>query len=478
MTDLTSSQSIEEKLYAANRVLPRPEFLAGLRARLAEKPPRPLTLNERVRLAFRRPAWVLTVGILLVLMVALALAGPQRVLAALQGIFGYIPRVGFISKESAAALKKPVELAQNGQTFQVEQLLASSKETVMVLHIQGFPAYQDIGLDHGISLTLADGSALLPQSYGIDSTGTPGEYTGVFKFQPLPVATRQITVTWKRSPEVQSSEPANWQIPVTLFPISDPDLAKLLPNSYMPDNASTTYQGITLKIDQISTTLSDTAVHLQMIFPEVFDSASPNAVVLMDEKGGTYQSQKGQVYFEDNGQSPQVLTTPGPTPKVFKSLLETLSFPAINPAVKQLALQVNQLNFRASPYVTFTVDLGSRPSVSDRWSINQLISIGDIPIRVNFARLISLSKDAPGGNGKSMTGLVLDIDPVNPGQVQLNQIWLRIWGAQHVYDPATTTWVPAWSPDQVPSGVVEIHLDIVQGILFGDWKIQWAHQKP
>ncbi len=198
----------------------------------------------------------------------------------------------------------------------------------------------------------------------------------------------------------------------------------------------------------------------------------------MDELGRTYQNQKGQVHFEDNGQSYQVLTTPGPTPQVFRSLHETLDFPGIDPAAKRLTLQADQLDFRASPYVAFSIDLGAHPSAGDSWPINQEISIGEFSFRVNSARLVALDKDATGSRGQAWLGLVLDLDPMNPDQVQLSQIWLRVWGAQEVYERASFTWAAAWLPDQVPSGPIDIHLDGVQGTLYGDWKIQWEHQKP
>lgn len=425
-----------------------------------------------------RPAWTVALAILLLLIIGTLVIGPQRVYAAIQSLFGYVPGVGFVSTDSAAALREPVELTQNGQTLQVEQLLSSNKETILVLRLKGFPAYQNIDLDHGIWLELADGSALLPHSYGVGSTGNPGEYTGVFKFHTLPAGVRQVSVLWKQSSSAQSSEPVNWKIPVTLYPLSDTDVAKLLPNSYEPDNASSTRQGITLKIDLVSSSPAYTAVRIQMIFPEVFDFVSPNSAVLIDELGMTYQIKNNQVNFDDNGQAYRILTTPGSTPQVFKNLHETLEFFAIDPSAKQLTLQVDQLSFRASPYTTFTVDLGSHPSAGDSWPINQILTIEDLSLRVNSARLESLENDAPGSNGNPILGLVLDLEPIDPHQAKLDQIWIRVEGAQEVYDKATYTWASAWSPDKVPTGIVDINLDKVQGILFGEWKIQWDQQEP
>ncbi len=127
---------------------------------------------------------------------------------------------------------------------------------------------------------MADGNAILSRDFAVNVTATPGEYTGVFKFNPLPSGTRQVTVAWVSSSSAQPAEPVKWQVPVTLYPISDPDIAKLMPNSYEPDQALATRQGITLKIDQVFSSPSDLAVRVQMIFPRVFAFARPNAVVL------------------------------------------------------------------------------------------------------------------------------------------------------------------------------------------------------
>jgi hypothetical protein len=57
--------------------------------------------------------------------------------------------VGFVNKESALALRDPIEQVQNGQTFQVEQILASQKETVLVVRIQGVPSLPGCWLESG-----------------------------------------------------------------------------------------------------------------------------------------------------------------------------------------------------------------------------------------------------------------------------------------------------------------------------------------
>jgi hypothetical protein len=364
-------------------------------------------------------------------------------------------------------------MTQNGQIVQVQQLLSSSEETVLVLHLMDFPLNQGIDLDRGVSLQLEDGSILFPGDFGVESSGVPGEYTAVFKFEPFPEGTRQVVVNWK-----PPSRHENWQLPANLFPISDSEVATILPKSYEPAEASIARQGITLKVDQVSSIPSDTAVRLQMIFPQVFDFASPETLSLVDDLGNVYPRKPGRIHFEDQGQSYTVLETPGLAAQRYKNLHETLSFPPIDPTAKRLTLQVDQLSFRASPYETYSIDLGPHPAVGDSWEVGQALTVGNLSFHIKQARLVALDKNAPGARGHSWVGLVLDIEPFNPEKIHIDQIWLRVWGAQEVFDRTTYTWAAAWLPDQMPSGTIDIHLDIVQGILNGDWIIQWEHQKP
>lgn len=425
-----------------------------------------------------RPAWIVALAILSLMIIGTLVIGPQRVYAAIQSLFGYVPGIGFISTENAFALREPIERTKNGQSFRLTQFVSTSKETFLVLRVENFPAYEDIGLDRRLTVKLSDGSVLVPHSFAVDSTGTPGEYIGVFQFNPLPVGTRKVTVIWKQLINVKNSKILTWRIPVSMFPISDSEVKKILPSSYDPEAAISTDNDITLAVDQVSTTQIDTAIRLQMIFPEVYDYTSPSNYALTDDQGRIYQRKITQVLFEDQGQSPKILTTPGFTQQAFTNLHKTLVFFAVEPTVKQFMLQVDQLDFRASPYLTFSVDMGSHPTVGDSWPINQTMTIGETSFQVNRARVVAIDKDAPGSIGQPMIGLVLDIEPVNPDEVQLNQIWLWVGGSQEVFDGATQTWASAWSVKNVPTGVIEIHLVAVQGILFGKWKIEWKHQEP
>lgn len=453
------------------------EFLNNLRLQVIDRSLRQDT--GRLRRIFRP---ILAGALILILILTISIVvNPQKVSAAIQALLGYVPGVGFVSTENAMVLQEPVERNQNGQTFEVNQLVLSGKETVLVIHLTNFPPYQDVGLNQGVKLELEDGNAFFPHSYGVEITPTPGEYYGVFKFNCLPVGTRQITVTWKQAIDRKSSESIIWQIPVTLSPVSASEFAKIIPTSYEPGNAFSTWMGITLKVDHVSNSKTDTAIRLQMIFPEVFNfiGLNINTLELMDDRGQTYPRKNYPIHFEDNGQAFRVLVTPGSTPRVFNNLHETVVFSPIDSTVNQLTLRVGQLDFRASPRIKIPVDLGDQqPSAGDAWPVNQIISVGDFSFQVKRARMITLRKDAPGSNGQSMVGLVLDLEPVDSSRVLVKQIWLSGAGAQEVYDKDTMTWALAWLPGHLPAGPIEIHLDSLQGVINGSWQIHWNPEKP
>ena len=385
MTESLNS-TIEEKMSLATQVQdPRDEFADNLWKKMITQPVHHLSITQQVQLLLSKPVWAVSMA-LMVVIIGVAIAGPQRVLATVQGLLGYIPGVGFVNMDNVNAMKAPVEMSQNGETIRVEQLLSSDEETVLVLRVQNYLDTQDIGLDNDeLTLVLSDGDILKAGSYGIERDWTTGDYIGVFKFTPLPSGTRQVSVLWN-----QSAEGLKWQIPLTLVSGSDTEVSKTFPPSYEPANASATQHGITLTVDEVSQNPSNTGVRLQITFPQGFVFGSPESATLADDLGNVYQQNMGQVAFEDQGQPYQVFTTPGPSPQIFKSLHETLEFSAIDPPARQFTLQINQLNFRATSDAVFSVDMGKNPKIGESSPINQTVTVGDLMLHVKDATLVSL----------------------------------------------------------------------------------------
>jgi Tol biopolymer transport system component len=131
MPDLTSPRSIEDQLRAATRTpAPRPEFLAGLRARLVEQPPTPVSRLGQVGMAFRRPAIATALAAIVILIAGLAIVGPQKALAAVGHLFGYIPGVGIVDRSAPLrVLAEPVSQTRAGVTLSVTSATLTGDRT-------------------------------------------------------------------------------------------------------------------------------------------------------------------------------------------------------------------------------------------------------------------------------------------------------------------------------------------------------------
>ena len=374
--------------------------------------------------------------------------GPQKVYATFRQLFGYIPGVGFISTDNGFALREPVAQTRNERTFQVEQLISSSQETVLVVRLTGFPAYQDIGLDRGIAIELADGNARHPGDKSVEVTSTPGEYLGVFKFHALSANNNIVTVIWKQ-PALQGTDGADWEIELQLFPVTDPEVLKILPAGYIPEGASDTKGNITLTVERVSVSKTDTGIKLAVIYPQPFNYFNLNNVELSDEMGNSYAMQNS-LHSEDQGQLIGELSTQNTTPQMLHSLVQTLKFPPVSPDASQLMLNISSLNFRAAPDFNLAIDLGSHPEIGNSWLLDRIITLGDLTLHVKKARLVNLNQDAPGSPGEAMVGLVLDIEAQDPDQVEITQIWLHIAGIEPIFDAGTATWAPAWTVELNP----------------------------
>ena len=210
MTSPDSSQSIEEKLYAANRMRPRPEFLAGLRSSLVEQPPRPLAFGDRLGLIFRRSVWVTVLLVIILLAAAFIAIGPQRVLAAFQQLFGYIPGVGIVNESAPIRLlAEPVTVTRAGITVTVTSVTLTDDRTHIDYRIFGvpgsaYPAGENVtGCMAQPYLRLPDGTQLAQEN----------------DFPPVPASVNEaIFVLPCIANTLPGKTPENWQLPLRFVP--------------------------------------------------------------------------------------------------------------------------------------------------------------------------------------------------------------------------------------------------------------------
>lgn len=103
-------------------------------------------MNNR-RLVHRKPLSRVTTRValpvlimLVLLTISLILIGPERALAALRGLLGYIPGIGLVNEAGGLrVLAAPVTLERDGITVTVEQALLDSERTVVIYQADGIP---------------------------------------------------------------------------------------------------------------------------------------------------------------------------------------------------------------------------------------------------------------------------------------------------------------------------------------------------
>jgi len=78
--------------------------------------------------------------IIAAMIISLIVVGPERALAALRGLLGYVPGVGLVDEGGGLRmLAEPVSLVRDGITVVVEQAVLDSRQTVLVFSVDGIP---------------------------------------------------------------------------------------------------------------------------------------------------------------------------------------------------------------------------------------------------------------------------------------------------------------------------------------------------
>jgi hypothetical protein len=233
MPSTTPNSPIEEKIFSATRTpAPRPEFLAALSARLQNQASldNPAGLANRPRLrgfsfsSLFRPAWVAALVTLLVLVGTFLAIGPQRVMAAMGNLFGYVPGIGLVQGgTSLRVLASPTQVERDGITLFVEQGAADRQRTVIVYRVEGLSlaaanSHGEGAVTGGLAvLVLPDGSILTQNGGGMTGWGTG--YQARLEFPPVPENVHESTLLIQRLDSMPSgAAPEDWRLPVQWKP--------------------------------------------------------------------------------------------------------------------------------------------------------------------------------------------------------------------------------------------------------------------
>jgi len=465
MTSPTSSQSIEEKLYAANRMLPRPEFLASLRARLVEQPPQSPSFGERVRLVFRRPAWVTALVVIFLLAAALLAVGPQRVFAAFQELFGYIPGVGIIDQSAPIrVLAEPVSVSRAGISITVTSATLSGDRTHIDYRIFGvpgsaYPGREDvIGCTQPEYLRLPDGTKLgrLDQD-----------------FAPVPAGVNEAVFVIPCIPDtLPGKAPENWELPLRFVP-APPDLTVMPVIELSPSPQPSPTPGATaLPENGVATPTAPerAAVTVDKVI-ETGDGYILVGQLQPQSQAGEWPQFTGAPKIQDaSGKSvpytiPQDVNPDGVNGWAVQFQAAGLAYP--------LTITFSGVDIRqADPGATaeFTFDAGSNPQPGQQWTPNQ-----DIQLAGHTLKLVSITADSGGGYSFEFQG-----DPqVDSAGVQIVGYTPNGGGGGGGAGLTNGTFSVTLSYAHLPTGTLTVTLSdltVVSDPI--TWQGQWAPATP
>jgi hypothetical protein len=472
MNDAQTTQKLENGLQI---LFPQPDkaFLDRLEDKLvsqAVSSSLPKTTHQNIiekahtvitgRLHIQRWA-AIAIGVVLLLLAAIGVIGPDRVLAAVRSLFGYLPGIGFVEDaETVRVLSGPISLTQGGVTVTVTEAVADAESTRIYFSAEGIShalqfIQQSAGLPVGQRrLILPDGSEIATfQMWSVEARDTALDFQVVF--QPLPQGTVDATLILGQIPGVPPEiTRQDWRLPLHFLP--GPASGRVLEAA--PVLASSPeQQGISLRLESVAQTsgMAMLSVSVTVSDPTLaLERDWENRVILEDADGS-------RIWLSaNNSDLSRADTSVFPVPFLQHGARYTLKL--LGPLEGFRAVSDDEAGSR------FTLNLGVDPQPGQSWKLDQVIEAGGQRLHLSEARLLEgdacSSFPEAGGSGMS---LAFDFDP-QPGVINVMVTPLDSKsGASRVYTTACLVY------PQTPKGVQTFRIANVTIPIEGVWTVDW-----
>ena len=415
-----------EEIYQSPQ--PSNEFMNNLENRLMQthKEIQPKRANYfQKRPAFR---WATVPAVILaVLIIFVAVVGPQKVLAEMQALIGYVPGVGFVDVNDTRVLIAPVSQTQDDVTVTVKQVMVGPEETYLVLGVEGlgtpeeflagyWPPDPDEDIqawqERYLALWQTDGRLILPDGTEVSNLNIQGApWDGFYTFPSLPpdVLSAKFEVT--RLPGVPADKaPLGWSFELKLDFVANPpampeagesDYASnpynvLLPEAVPVDISSEAFAGITVSVVEVVYAETETAIRLDVegIPLDWQYSFLDIPAALTDDLGNEYP----YIYSPVTG-----LQQDGTYMLSFSPVSDEAS--ALTLSVDYLAISL-QLEGKA-----VSVDFGEKPQIGDTIPLDSTVEVEGIPIHFTAVTLSS-GEVANTPEEVTLNSFIFSIDPV------------------------------------------------------------------
>ncbi len=462
MSDFIPTPQLEEEIRAATAVPQADEkFIKSLQNRLIQQ----AAVQRKVhRPFFLRPAWAITLLILLVMTITTLVIGPQKVYAEFLKLFGYIPGVGIVDTSAPIrVLAEPVTVTREGISITVVSAILTADHTHIEYRIFGvpgsaYPKREDVtGCIDRPYLLLADGTRL-EEDAPIQTNINAATYVMPCIFNTLPETT-----------------PTNWSLPLK-FVAAPPDMTVMPVIDISPSSqASLTPETLSQPAGE-GVTPAAPANNRLTILKEIETGDGYILVAQLPSQGpagdrvvfaqGEIKDTSGKVVaftYPTDVDSSLLGLDPNGSYWLMQFRAAGLDYP--------LNLTYSGLEYhRADPNATaeFTFDAGPNPQPGQEWKLNQ-----DIQLDGHTLKLASITATSHngysfriqgdgvysvgveivghtavgGGGGTSPVGM----DSVSVSYAQMPTGVLRVILSNLVVTGGTLTWQGQWTPANPPT---------------------------
>jgi hypothetical protein len=470
MTEYTPSLEFENELRAAVSVPnASDEFVNALRKELTARAAT-MTKPSTRRL---RPAWVIPLACVLIMVVVTLVIGPQRVWAAVRSLFGYLPGVGYVETDgSLRVLTEPVMMEREGVTLTVEQAVVDSQRTIIIFKVEGLSVQaansQGEGGPSGSIpyLRLPDGTQLDLLSGGGSGWGIGYEMRSIFPAIPMDVNEVFFVV-----PVLQDmppgTAPEGWELLLHFKP-APPDLT--LQPVYEADETSPVSETQVSSETPAPPTKSE-AHGVTFSLERIVDLEDGYILQGDISWAGLAETRWLDFYEIDlsdaNGQQiPAERITPDAeyNPSVYEPwAVQTSSKAYAAPWV----ISLSSVGLHVMTDVELQIDLGSEPQLGQVWDYDQEIEVAGHKVRLIS---VSLYQDQDGRIwlefSFSENSGIYGIDLWDPDN-------LTERGSGKVYSDNQGVVISAFTYDDIPTGVRDIHITGISYTQEDPWQISW-----
>jgi hypothetical protein len=472
---------------------PDTRFLAQLRRTLI--PP-----AAEVR-SSTRPSWhpqphlrwrYAAVAIVLVLLAAIAAIGPTKVLAQIEQWIGYVPGLGEINLVGTRALVHPVSRTEGDITFSVVEFVASPDQTLVKIHVTGFPADTSLSYwrilvqwehGNGLRITKYQASPSYPPcpSEGCPAVRQPDGYDLQLAYEPLPADIQQVQLTfnpWGIVPGIPLSEV--WSLEIPLEPVTTEKPQSFVQPAYSPRSVMDTHFGVKMTVDRVFADTSRTLIDTSILVPTAAPFASPQGASLLTDTGHLY---KPFLFSNDLDLNPIPVQTIPPSTAGGATLTAWPSrwqFAAVNNQASRLTFTVDSIALAYSAQSDFEIELSKDPAVGTVIPLDVSLNIDGFHVHFNQA-LVVMATSSTQWSSNRVKALEFGIDsPLEVDGRKLTSIDLshRYYGQDYA-DPyidqksGLTIGRLSLNPALIRNGRMTISVDTVVLELRGPWVLTW-----